>query len=32
VHSVDELLAHKPDALLPDLVDVEKVLAAFDAL
>jgi phosphoglycolate phosphatase len=32
VHSVDQLLEHKPDALLPDLVDVEMVLKTLDEL
>lgn len=32
IHSSDELLEHKPDALLPDLVDVERVVATLDSL
>jgi phosphoglycolate phosphatase-like HAD superfamily hydrolase len=32
IHSAEELLEYKPDALLPDLVDVEKVVATLDAL
>jgi phosphoglycolate phosphatase len=32
IHSADELRALEPDALLPDLVDVEKVVATLNAL
>lgn len=32
MYTAAELLAHKPDALLPDLSDVELVLKTFDAL
>jgi|ERR1044072_672855 phosphoglycolate phosphatase-like HAD superfamily hydrolase len=32
VHSREDLLEHKPDALLPDLSDVELVLRTLDAL
>ena len=32
IHSADDLRALEPDALLPDLVDVEKVVATLDAL
>jgi phosphoglycolate phosphatase len=32
MYSAEELLAHEPDALLPDLSDVELVLKTFDAL
>jgi phosphoglycolate phosphatase len=32
IHSADDLLEHKPDALLPDLVDVKKVVSTLDAL
>lgn len=32
IHSPDDLLEHKPDALLPDLVDVELVLKTLDGL
>ena len=32
IHSAEELLAHKPDALLPDLVDTESVIKTLDVL
>jgi hypothetical protein len=32
IHSAEELLEHKPDALLPDLVDTDLVLRTLDAL
>jgi phosphoglycolate phosphatase len=32
VHSADELRAHKPDALVPDLLDVELLVTTLDSL
>jgi hypothetical protein len=32
MHSADDLLAHEPDALVPDLLDVELVMKALDSL
>jgi phosphoglycolate phosphatase len=32
MHSAEELLVHEPDALVPDLVDVELVMKALDAM
>ena len=32
IHSIDELRACKPDALLPDLLDVDRFLRTLDAL
>ena len=32
IHSAEELLDHKPDALLPDLLDPDRVLKTLDAL
>ena len=32
IHSAEELLEHKPDALLPDLVDTESVIKTLDVL
>jgi hypothetical protein len=32
VHSIDELRACKPDAFLPDLLDVELFIRTVDAL
>ena len=32
MHSADDLLAHEPDALAPDLLDVELVIKALDGL
>jgi hypothetical protein len=32
MHSREDLLAHEPDALVPDLLDVELVIQTFDNL
>jgi len=32
MHSADDLLAHEPDALVPDLLDVELVMKSLDSL
>ena len=32
MHSADDLLAYEPDALVPDLLDVELVMTALDSL
>jgi len=32
IHSAEDLLEHKPDALLPDLLDTESVIKTLDVL